>query len=339
MRGRRGRCEEGGALIIVLMVGAVVASIALTAATQAWSTSWRRDSEEELIFRGNQYVDAILAYRKEHSGQFPTNLEDLLKQGPRRLRYIRKLYRDPVNPGGQWGLLYLMPGGQGIYDPMAAQAEETVSDDGGGSSDQASSSTHGKRRTSGITPINRNPTGSGVPGVGGAIPGALPAGSTSSLPKLPKHTGSLDSDNVSEPAIGWPIVGVISRASGKVAERTFKVYKGHDRVDEWQFHVFDRGVTLQQAPPSAVTGGSRPPVVGPGFGGNGTFLGAGDGPRPGWLNPGQGGRWPGGQGPPGSGPGGRGSGRQQGTGPGGQVIKPPQPPPGGYQEPPDDPEE
>src|SRR5437868_10039376 len=33
---------------------------------KAWSTTWRRDSEEELVFRANQYVDSIIAYRKEH---------------------------------------------------------------------------------------------------------------------------------------------------------------------------------------------------------------------------------------------------------------------------------
>ncbi len=321
----RGRREEGGALIIVLMIGAVVAAIALTAASQAWSTSWRRDSEDELIFRGNQYVDAILAYRKEHSGQFPTNLEDLLKPGPRRLRYIRKLFRDPVNPGGRWGLLYLMPGGQGIYDPAAAQSDETGSDDdddaGGGQPSELSGS---KPKRTGVTPINRNPTGSGAPGVGGAIPGALPPGLAATLPKMPKDTGAFDSDSISEPPIGWPIVGVISRASGKVAERTFKVYKGHDRVDEWQFHVFDRGITLQQQPPSAAPGGGRTPFVGPGFGGNGTILGTGDGSRPGGMGTGWGGA--------------RGPGRLPGMGPGGLVEKPPKPP-GGYPEPPDDPEE
>jgi type II secretory pathway pseudopilin PulG len=61
---RSGKGEEGGLLIIV-MIGAAVASIGLAVATQSWSSVSRRDKEEELIFRGNQYVDAILAYRKE----------------------------------------------------------------------------------------------------------------------------------------------------------------------------------------------------------------------------------------------------------------------------------
>ena len=152
------RVGEEGTLLIILMVGLAIASIALTAATQAWSTTWRRDKEEELIFRGNQYVDAIIAYRKEHGGQFPLNLEDLYKPGPRRLRYIRKLYKEPISPDGKWGLLYMMPGGHGVYDPKAAQK---------GQQKAASDWSSGQG----------NPAGGAQPGAGGFPPGALPAGS------------------------------------------------------------------------------------------------------------------------------------------------------------------
>src|SRR3989442_4802061 len=103
------------------MVALAVAVIALGAAVQAWSTTWRRDNEEELIFRANQYVDAIIAYRKEHGGQFPLNLEDLHKPGPRRYRYIRRLYNEPIAKDHKYGRLYLMPGVQGVDDPKAAQ--------------------------------------------------------------------------------------------------------------------------------------------------------------------------------------------------------------------------
>src|SRR5262247_1457915 len=121
MRPRVGRNGESGAILIIMLVAMAITVIALGVAAQAWSKTWRRDNEEELIFRGNQYVDAIIAYRKENGGKFPMNLADLAKPGPRRLRYIRHLYKDPVNPDGKWGLLYLMPGGQGVYDPRAAQ--------------------------------------------------------------------------------------------------------------------------------------------------------------------------------------------------------------------------
>jgi type II secretory pathway pseudopilin PulG len=98
---RRRSNRESGAILIVFMVTLAVAAIALGAAVQAWSTTWRRENEEELIFRANQYVDGIIAYRKEHGGMFPLKLEELYKPGPRRLRYIRRLYKDPIIPDGK----------------------------------------------------------------------------------------------------------------------------------------------------------------------------------------------------------------------------------------------
>lgn len=304
------RRREAGGLLIVLMVGVTVIFIGLSVAVQAWSVVWRRDSEEELIFRGEQYVIAILAYRKEHNGQFPTDLEILAKEGPRRVRYIRKLFRDPINPTGQWGLLYLMPTGNAIYDPVAAQ--KTKPADGSGGSDALGAS------QGGVTPIgDLMGTGAGFAGANAGIAapnapggaqgaagnvlkgsgpvkssiggGANPTGarapfmqgswSGGALPAPKPASGSFDEDAPSEPPIGWPIVGVISRADTRLADKTFKIHKGKDKIDQWQFHVFDQ--TLEVATPAATPGGSPAPFgVGPSFGGGGRgkiFQGIGGG--------------------------------------------------------------
>ena len=280
--------RESGAILIIFMVVIAVGAIALTAAAQAWSTTWRRDSEEELIFRANQYVLGIIAYRKEHGGQFPLRLEDLNKPGPRRLRYIRKLYKDPIVKDGKWGLLYLMPGGQGVYDPKAAQkAQEKAQKEWG--SDWESAGTGAMSQMPGVTPLQQNALGAGVPGTGGMPPGSLPAGAMSgAMPMVPPPLpgsfgggGAGDEESVSEPPIGWPIIGVISRATGRSAKDTYKIYKGHEQVDAWQFHVFDLGEQLQQ-PRNPMTGGSAPTSLGPGFGGKGAMGGiSGGGPQPG----------------------------------------------------------
>ena len=289
----RGRASESGAILIIVMVVMTVAVIALTAAVQAWSTTWRRDNEEELIFRANQYVDAIIAYRKEHGGQFPLNLEDLHKPGPRRYRYIRRLYKEPIAKDHKWGLLYLMPGGQGVYDPKAAQkAQEKAAKDwgsewqtaGGGPLAQAPG------QIPGGTPFGQNPLGAGVPGTGGMPAGSLPGSAMpiqGNLPTIPPPIpGESDQkqpgqeERVSEPPIGWPVIGVISRATGKLALDTFKIYKGHEHVDEWQFHVFDRGETMQP-PGTPMPGGGGSRGLGPGFNGNGPIQGVGNGAQPG----------------------------------------------------------
>jgi len=271
----RGRMRsESGAILIVFMVTLAVAAIALGAAVQAWSTTWRRENEEELIFRGNQYVDGIIAYRKEHGGQFPLTLEDLFKPGPRRLRYIRRLYKDPIVPDGKWGLLYLMPGGQGVYDPKAAEkAKAKASKDWGsgwesaGTGDLAQGQAQGQ--IPGVTPIGQNPYGSGVPGTGGMPAGSLPPpaiqGGLPPIPTAPQGGIEDGKESVSEPTIGWPIIGVISRATGKAAEDTYKIYKGHEHVDEWQFHVFDRGEQIQT--PGTPGPRAAPLGMGPGKGG------------------------------------------------------------------------
>ena len=98
--------------------------------------------------------------------------------------------------------------------------------------------------------------------------GSLPPGAfQGNLPPIPSEPeGGLGEgqEPVSEPPIGWPIVGVISRATGKAAADTFKIYKGHEHVDEWQFHVFDRGEQVQV--PGNPGMAPRPTGLGPGFG-------------------------------------------------------------------------
>jgi len=295
----RRRKNEEGALLIILMVGVTVTMIGLAVAFQTWSTVWRRDNEEELIFRGQQYVDAIRAYQKDHAKQCPLNLEELMKPGPRQVRYIRKLFRDPMKKGAKWGLLYVMPGGNAIYDPVAAQKAQKDSGWGDGQpKDDNSRNLSAGSTQPGVTPITRDP--------GGAVPGMGPGGPTGRVGRggnvnvgvspqtqpgmaLPPPRPASDSDDekdVSEPPIGWPIAGVITRVidmeTGKVAGETptFKVYRGHEHADEWQFHVFDQGNEMAQAPNGTLPGGSPPPFIGPGFGGNGPINGMGNGARP-----------------------------------------------------------
>jgi hypothetical protein len=287
MTDRRLENEEAGAILIILMVALTVAAIALGASVQAWSKTWRRDNEEELIFRANQYVDAIIAYRKEHGGQFPLSLQDLYKPGPRRLRYIRRLYREPISKDGRWGLLYLMPGGRNVYDPKAAQkAQEKAAKEWGSGWVSAGSDPQAQQaQASGVTAIGQDQLGSGVPGTEGMPAGSPPPvaiqGNLPPIPSEPEGGLTDGQEPVSEPPIGWPIVGVISRATGKAAADTFKIYKGHDHVDEWQFHVFDRGEQVQVPGNPGVA--PRPAGLGPGFGNKYQIQGIGGGDSGGWF--------------------------------------------------------
>jgi type II secretory pathway pseudopilin PulG len=84
-------------LFITLML------IAAAAAAPQIEFQIRREREEELIHRGVEYTRAIRMFTKR-TGRFPNRLEEL--ENTNGLRFIRKLYKDPVT-GGDFLLLHL----------------------------------------------------------------------------------------------------------------------------------------------------------------------------------------------------------------------------------------
>jgi type II secretory pathway pseudopilin PulG len=86
--------------------------LATLVAAPSVRTERKREKEEEMIWRGKQYVRAIkLYYRK--NGRFPTSLDDLTKPKSGSLRYLRQAYKDPMNKeDGSWRLIYVGPAGQ-----------------------------------------------------------------------------------------------------------------------------------------------------------------------------------------------------------------------------------
>lgn len=93
------------ALLLVMVMGVMLGAIG-----QSWKTIMQREREEELLFRGTQYKDAITRWYKPRPGQHvATPLRDLkdLLQDPRSLtavRYLRRLYNDPVT-GKEWNVI------------------------------------------------------------------------------------------------------------------------------------------------------------------------------------------------------------------------------------------
>jgi type II secretory pathway pseudopilin PulG len=228
-RSRRRRSGERGVLLVALLVGITVMLILLTASAQSWTAIMKREREEELIFRGNQYIHAIKAYHKER-GQFPTELKALFEAGPRGGRYIRTLYADPFSEDGEWNLIYLGPDGKTPFNPNAP-----------------------------------NP-GPGIPGLPGAnavqgVPGLArsdprlsdrlrdqPSGRNtqggSSLRDRKRKKSGFASGNLTS-----PIVGVVSRG----IDQGFREYMGMQYYDEWEFHVF-----LLEMDPQGRSGGRIP---------------------------------------------------------------------------------
>lgn len=101
------RPEQGaGYTLVGLMVIFTVMSIVVAAALPMWSQAVQRDREEELIFRGLQYAEAIRVFQLRN-GRFPVRLDELVKVRPRSLR---QLWRDPMSEDGEWGLIFAQGG-------------------------------------------------------------------------------------------------------------------------------------------------------------------------------------------------------------------------------------
>jgi hypothetical protein len=108
--------QEGYALTLVVFMLALIV-IASAAAAPDILTNGRREKEEEMIWRGKQYVRGIrlyVRYYQTHGGttRFPTSMEDLTKNKV-GIRFMRQAYKDPLNPvDGSWRMIYVGPNGQ-----------------------------------------------------------------------------------------------------------------------------------------------------------------------------------------------------------------------------------
>ncbi len=111
VKSARKRGEQGYALLLVVFLTTLMLLATIVAAPSV-RTERKREQEEEMIWRGKQYVRAIkLYYRK--NGKFPTSLDDLTKPKMGSLRYLRQAYKDPMNKeDGTWRLIYVGPAGQ-----------------------------------------------------------------------------------------------------------------------------------------------------------------------------------------------------------------------------------
>ena len=105
------RSESGYAYLMALFMVLVVI-VGTSAAVESVLTTGRRQREDEVIWRGNQYVRAIRLFYKK-TGHYPQNLEDLEKGQP-QLHFLRyAAYKDPLNKDdGAWRLIYVNAAGQ-----------------------------------------------------------------------------------------------------------------------------------------------------------------------------------------------------------------------------------
>ncbi len=111
MRARqREASRQRGFTLAALIVVIAVMAIFLAVAVESVSFQKRRENEEELIFRGNQYVEAIRLFRARN-GRFPMAMEELYKANP---RVLRKKWLNPISGKLDWKPVFLGQDGKEV---------------------------------------------------------------------------------------------------------------------------------------------------------------------------------------------------------------------------------
>lgn len=100
---------QRGAILMMLMITVVIMGLAAGLAGQTWRDTMQRAREAELIWRGQQYQQAVASYYAVKHGpqnMLPSKLEHLLRDPrfPNVVKHLRKLYDDPMT-GEDWELV------------------------------------------------------------------------------------------------------------------------------------------------------------------------------------------------------------------------------------------
>jgi type II secretory pathway pseudopilin PulG len=178
-----------------LLVAMSIMAVMMTVALPVWKQNAQREKEEELIFRGKQYVHAIALFQRKNVGAFPPNLNVLYEQ-----KFLRKKWKDPITdddfvpiPFGQ-----ATPGGPGSATPGG----QPTAGRGGPQPSQPSSQ---PTTTAGRSSIGNS-----------AMNSASSRGSTF---------------NPATTVGGMGIQGVTSKSK----DESIRIYNGRTHYNEWQF--------------------------------------------------------------------------------------------------------
>src|SRR5690349_15757745 len=84
--------KEQGYILLSLMLMMTLMVIALTIEAPRVAQQIKREKEEELIHRGNEYRNAIKKYFRKF-GRYPVSLDQL--ENTNNMRFLRRRYKDP----------------------------------------------------------------------------------------------------------------------------------------------------------------------------------------------------------------------------------------------------
>ena len=195
---------EAGYTLALVMVMASVLLVALSEAALNWQTAVKREREEELIFRGEQYQRALILWYAHWSRTlgtpqvaYPSTVEALLNTNNKR--FLRQPWTDPVT-NEEWRFIKVGPNNR----PLLTVLPGTAAAAPGGS---------------------RNPYGSGGSGRSQGSGQQAPAAAGQTAYGQTLKTQSLNS----------PMIGGIAGVASTSEKESLKTYNGRNKHNEWEF--------------------------------------------------------------------------------------------------------
>jgi type II secretory pathway pseudopilin PulG len=116
-----------GFMLLGLLILLALSGISLMASVDVWTLQRQREREQQLLFVGDEYRQAIRRYffaaPPGTPRNLPSRLELLLEDDryPVPVRHLRRLYPDPITGKAEWGELRVGGRISGIYSLSEAQ--------------------------------------------------------------------------------------------------------------------------------------------------------------------------------------------------------------------------
>lgn len=239
--------------------------IALTIEAPRIAQQIKREKEEELIHRGNEYKTAIKKFFRK-TGRYPATLEELTNTN--NMRFLRKKYVDPFTGKDDWRLLHpgevqinpLQQGTNASGQPIGGTAGSPM----GSGLTGSSGSLFGGQSAGAAGSTSGNP-GSGSAGTSGSLfpsqpaagaqnqPGIAPAATPQGQPTGRMGMTATTGSNSPVQFGGGAIIGVASTSKSE----SIKLINDKNHYNEW-FFVYDPRLEQQNLPPGApgMTGGN-----------------------------------------------------------------------------------
>lgn len=228
-----GKRKDCGYMLLVLMLAVAVLTITMFGVVQNYRRSIQRDKEVEMIHRGEQYERAVRRFYRKNN-RYPVSLEQL--EGMNKIRYLRKRYKDPMSPDGEWKIAHAtdIKLKSSINQPATGTTSTTPIGTSPTTSPQAGTTTMGSEPSQGTD----GTTGTGItstPPSTGSTGSAFGSSSNTGLGNGQQGTQAGVGNAANGQVLGGgDVYGVVSKSK----QEGFHSYGDKSKYNEW-FFIYD----------------------------------------------------------------------------------------------------